>query len=265
MGSIVKANITAKETIKVDVAAKEAVKVNLANEEAVKVNIMAGVSRDADTLDGKHAAEIDADTLDGKHATAFADAVHVHVVWPIGSVFLSVVLTNPATLLGFGTWSQIAGGKFLVGQIGSDADFDVAEETGGAKTKNLSHEHGVGTLAAEAEAGHTHGGGSFETNNAGAHTHSVNPPNTESTGPSATNAPLGTGPGNAPTQSHTHDTNIAAFDSASDGTHYHSVSGTSGAGSSHGHALSGSTAAGGSAAQDILPPYFVIYVWKRIA
>jgi len=58
--------------------------------------------------------------------------------WPVGSVFLSVVSTSPATLLGGGTWSQIATGKMLVGIDSGDTDFDAAEETGGAKTHTLT-------------------------------------------------------------------------------------------------------------------------------
>ena len=68
--------------------------------------------------------------------------------WPIGSVFTSVVATNPATLLGYGTWASFAAGRALVGLDAGQTEFDAVEETGGAKTHTLttaempSHDHG---------------------------------------------------------------------------------------------------------------------------
>ncbi len=59
--------------------------------------------------------------------------------WPVGSIFISIVATNPATLLGFGTWTAFGAGRVLIGLDAGDADFDTPEETGGAKT----HLHSV--------------------------------------------------------------------------------------------------------------------------
>jgi hypothetical protein len=58
--------------------------------------------------------------------------------FPVGSVFLSVVATNPSTLLGYGTWAAFAAGRMLVGFNAADADFDTDEKTGGAKTVTLT-------------------------------------------------------------------------------------------------------------------------------
>jgi microcystin-dependent protein len=52
-------------------------------------------------------------------------------------VFISVVATNPATLLGLGTWVAFGAGRVLVGIDAGQTEFDTAEETGGAKTHTL--------------------------------------------------------------------------------------------------------------------------------
>ena len=58
--------------------------------------------------------------------------------WPIGGVFIAVVSTNPATLLGYGTWASLGAGRVLVGLDPADPDFDTVRETGGAKTHTLT-------------------------------------------------------------------------------------------------------------------------------
>lgn len=74
--------------------------------------------------------------------TAFVTAA-LAAVYPVGSIYINATSsTNPATLLGFGTWAAFGAGRVMVGLDSSDALFDTAEETGGSKDAIVvSHTH----------------------------------------------------------------------------------------------------------------------------
>jgi hypothetical protein len=60
-------------------------------------------------------------------------------VYPVGSVYINASdSTDPATLLGFGTWAAFGAGRVMAGLDSGDTDFDTAEETGGSKTHTLT-------------------------------------------------------------------------------------------------------------------------------
>lgn len=89
-----------------------------------------------------------ADGADGAPGADGATAAEVAaLIYPVGAIYISTLSTNPATLLGFGTWAAWGAGRVIVGRDGNDTDFDTAEETGGAKTHTLqssempSHTH----------------------------------------------------------------------------------------------------------------------------
>ena len=71
----------------------------------------------------------------------------IDLVYPVGSIYISVVSTNPGTLFGVGTWVAFGTGRVLVGLDASQTEFDTVEETGGEKTHTLtipempSHSH----------------------------------------------------------------------------------------------------------------------------
>lgn len=88
-------------------------------------------------------------------------------VYPVGSPYISFTTTdNPNTILGFGTWVQIAG-RTIVGYDNSQTEFDALLETGGAKTHTLtigeipSHNHSVpaNLIAASGSGGFIFGAG----------------------------------------------------------------------------------------------------------
>lgn len=84
--------------------------------------------------------------------TNTGSGINFDQIYPVGSIYMSVLNVNPATMFG-GTWESI-GGKFL---IGANSTY-TAGSTGGATTHNhtsAAHSH--------TSAAHTHGYGSLYT------------------------------------------------------------------------------------------------------
>lgn len=196
-----------------------------------------------------------------------ATTLHSHAggpggeAFPVGAVFIAVVSTDPATLLGYGTWEAFGAGRVLVGRDSGDTDFDTAEETGGAKTKAISAhagtavaDHTVTQPTAAGESAHTH-----------TYTQVVNHVHVQTVN-SATTGGLS---GYAPDTS----TNTPATSGYSTANPTGGVaSGTTAAGSSHTHTMSGSAVSAHSVTQpsghsdlNVVQPYIVVYMWKRTA
>lgn len=87
--------------------------------------------------------------------TAFVQAA-LQLLYPVGTIYTnSSVSTNPATLLGFGTWTAFAAGRVMVGFNSGNSLFDTAEETGGsADAITVSHTHTATTTSTD--SGHLH-------------------------------------------------------------------------------------------------------------
>jgi hypothetical protein len=83
-----------------------------------------------------------------------AVATAAQAAYPVGSIYINAsVSTNPATLLGFGTWTAFGAGRVLVGLDATNPAFDTAEETGGsADATVVSHTH----TATVTDPGHSH-------------------------------------------------------------------------------------------------------------
>lgn len=102
-------------------------------------------------------------TRDGEEenvGTLLAPKLAVEAAYPVGSIYMSAVPTNPAQLLGVGTWVRHANGRVIVGVDEGQTEFDAPGETGGSKTVTLTaaqsglpaHKH---TVALEGNTGTT--------------------------------------------------------------------------------------------------------------
>lgn len=119
-------------------------------------------------------------------------------IYPVGSIYMSTVSTNPATLLGFGTWEAMPAGRVLLAQGKSSWGTTYnAGSTGGEATHTLTvgelpehnhiasisttgnHTHTLNVVDDERRAGnYAAGGASFQngtatTNSSGNHTHTI--------------------------------------------------------------------------------------------
>ena len=178
--------------------------------------------------------------------TAFVTAA-LQAVYPVGSVYINATSSsNPATLLGFGTWEAFGSGRVMVGLNGSDTDFDTAEETGGSKTSTSS-----GTISG------TVGGTSLTEAQMPKHWHRM-------VGPFGTSNVQGGefgygnyGGGTPDDTAFAYGTLSAGGDATSGGT----TTGTSN-GASHTHTFSGTFS---GSTQSTVQPYIVVRMWKRTA
>ena len=195
-----------------------------------------------------------------------ATALHSHAggseAFPVGAVFIAVVATDPATLLGYGTWSAFGAGRVLIGRDSGDTDFDTAEETGGAKTKAISAHAG----AAVADHTFTQPTASDEATHTHTYTQVVNHVHNQTRLPTATGGVTG----------FTVDTSMSgtpATTGVDTGNPTGGVAtGTASAGSSHTHTISGGAVSAHSVTQpsahadlNVVQPYIVVYMWKRTA
>jgi len=118
----------------------------------VNANVTAS-DEELNKLDGVTATTTELNLLAGQTSLGVA----MTQIYPVGSVFTSVVSTNPATLLaGMSgtTWVSFGAGRTLIGLDSGDADFNSVEETGGAKTN--TNTTGSTSLTEAQLPSHTH-------------------------------------------------------------------------------------------------------------
>jgi hypothetical protein len=152
-------------------------------------------------------------------------ATSLTLIYPVGSLYITTLATNPGTLLGFGTWIAAAEGQAIVGKAAAGT-FATAGASVGAET-----------------SGHTHGGVD--------HLHSLNGHSHTAT------------TDNGGTYDGGRYSSIANYSTGwSPPGHYHSLT-TSGNWGTTGACDRGMTT--GNTAPSVVQPSLVVYIWKRTA
>lgn len=159
-----------------------------------------------------------------------------NLVYPVGSIYMSVNNTNPGTLFG-GTWVAWGSGKVPVGVDTSDADFNTVEETGGAKSHSYT------------PAG-TNSGGSVQN-----HALTVSEiPSHSHVYKRAASDRVSTEVASLFTTAHVYPWEASDVNTSN-----------AGGGGAHNHGFTQPTFTGTAATMNHLQPYITCYMWKRTA
>ena len=157
--------------------------------------------------------------------TYLKKATVIDVIYPVGSIYMSMSATNPHDLFGVGTWARISQGRML---LGADDSTYKAGATGGEATHTLTaaempaHSHGIST-----SGGHNHKFYGSDNNNG--------------------NTSEGAGMG-MDTGGNGYTSRNMIYYTANAGAHTHTISNS-----------------GGGAAHNNMSPYLVCYIWQRTA
>ena len=163
---------------------------------------------------------------DGKWASSLTKADLLDMIYPVGSIYMSVNSTSPDVLFG-GTWEEMPAGRVLLAQGESEWGTTYeAGSTGGEATHQLT----VGEMPSHA---HT-----ATTQVAGNHTHKIIADQVSSIGKADSIA-------------------------CNQGVSQYTQKGITTSGGDHSHVISvGNT--GNNQAHNNLQPYISVYIWKRI-
>jgi microcystin-dependent protein len=208
---------------------------DLAAKEPANANIQAHVASAHAPTDAQKNSDITKAEIEAKLTGQISSHTHAggSEAFPVGSVFIAVVSTNPATLLGYGTWAAFAAGRVLVGIDAGDSDFDTVRETRGAKTH---------TLQTSEIPAHTHTQDAH-THTQNAHQHNISHVRSATTGGATT---------------------LIARTSDTSSTVGADVL-TDTATATNQNATATNQDAGGGGAHNNLQPSIVVYMWERTA
>ena len=151
--------------------------------------------------------------------------------FPVGSIFTTVVNTNPASFLG-GTWAAFGSGRCLVGVDTSQTEFSTVQKTGGHKALQ-KHSH---TIA---------GSGKLRTANDGKHSHKAVGYIKET---------VAAGKKYSRVVSQSSGSKTGTMNTDSEAAHAHDIA-------SHSH----SCADAGTGTAGNLQPYITVFFWRRTA